>query len=296
MTAKYTFKQFQDEYSNDDACLEAIIQRRYGDLDCCPNCGVASKLHRVKGRRAYACQEGCHIYPCTGTPFEHSSTPLTLWFQAMYLFTATRNGVSAKKLQRQLGVTYKCAWRIGHELRKLMAARDKANNPGQLKGHVEIDETYVGGKVKGKGRRYIGNKAIVMGMIERGGAFKGKTVNDNKKATLFPIVLENVELGTTINTDTLHAYKGLKKAGYRHKTLNHFEHEWARGIHHTNRIEGFWSHLKRGIKSTHASVSRKHLQKYVGEFAFRYNNRHAPADMFKRMLSQIVTLNKTTSS
>lgn len=298
MTAKYTFKQFQAEYSNDDACLEAIMQRRYGDEPVCPGCGlVGTKFHRITGRRAYACQWcGHHVYPCVGTPFEHSSTPLTLWFQAMYLFTATRNGVSAKELQRHLGVTYKCAWRIGHELRKLMAARDKANNPGRLTGHVEIDETYIGGVVKGKGQRYVKNKSIVMGMVERGGVFKGQVVNDNKKSTLFPIVLENVTIGTVINTDTLHAYKGLKKAGYRHKTLNHFEHEWARGINNTNRIEGFWSHLKRGIKSTHAAVSRKHLQKYVDEFAFRYNNRQVPSEMFNRMLSQIAKKDDAISS
>lgn len=298
MTAKYTFKQFQDEYHNDDACLEAIMQRRYGDTPICPGCGlIGTKFHRITGRRAYACQWcGHHVYPCVGTPFEHSSTPLTLWFQAMYLFTATRNGVSAKELQRQLGVTYKCAWRIGHELRNLMAARDKANNPGPLKGHVEIDETYIGGRVKGKGRRYVGNKAIVMGMVERGGVFKGEIVKDNQKATLFPIVLKNVAPGTMINTDTLFAYKGLKKAGYKHKALNHTEEEWARGIHHTNRIEGFWSHLKRGIKSTHASVSRKHLQKYVDEFAFRYNNRQAPGEMFNRLLSQIAKKDDAISS
>ena len=147
---KYTFKQFQTQFPNDDACLDSILQRRYGEITHCPSCGVESKLHRITGRRAYACKEGCHIYPCTGTPFEHSSTPLTLWFHAMYLMTATRNGVSAKELQRQLGVTYKCAWRIGQQLRTLMADRDEANNPGQLSGHVEMDETYVGGKEKNK--------------------------------------------------------------------------------------------------------------------------------------------------
>ena len=138
---KFTFKQFQAQYPDDAACLDAIMQRRFGGLDCCPSCGVVSKLTRIEGRRAYACKEGCHIYPCAGTEFEHSSTPLTLWFHAMYLMTSTRNGVSAKELQRQLGVTYKCAWRIGHQLRLLMAARDKANNPGPLTGHIEVDET-----------------------------------------------------------------------------------------------------------------------------------------------------------
>ena len=114
---KFTFKQFQAQFPNDDACLDAILERRYGRAEVCPQCGVIGKLTKIAGRRAYACKEGCHTYPCVGTIFEHSSTQLTLWFHAMYLMTATRNGVSAKELQRQLGVTYKCAWRIGHQLR-----------------------------------------------------------------------------------------------------------------------------------------------------------------------------------
>jgi transposase len=172
MTEKFTFKQFQKRYPDDDACLLAILQRRYTKLDACPSCGVVGKLTRITGRRAFACSAGCHIYPCAGTIFEHSSTTLTLWFHAIYLMTATRNGVSAKELQRQLGVIYKCAWRIGHQLRKLMGARAKAQGPNQLSGHVEIDETYVGSPVRGKGkgaRAYLQNKAIVFGMVERGG-------------------------------------------------------------------------------------------------------------------------------
>src|SRR5712692_2455145 len=194
---KYTFKQFQQEYPDDKACLDAIMERRYGGINCCPHCGVVSKLTRIAGRRGYACQEGCHIFPCVGTPFEHSSTPLTLWFHAMYLMTATRNGVSAKELQRQLGVTYKCAWRIGHELRKLMGAGDKAHTPPQLSGHVEIDETYIGGRVKsGKRGRQIKNKTIVMGMVQRGGSFKGRVVANDKKLTLLPHIVEHVAKGT----------------------------------------------------------------------------------------------------
>ncbi len=290
MTEKYTRKQFQTQYPDDAACLQAVLQRRYGNTDSCPSCGVVGKLARIEGRRAFACQEGCHIYPCSETVFEKSSTPLTDWFYAMYLMTATRNGVSAKELQRQLGVTYKCAWRIGHQLRELMAARDKANNPNPLSGHVELDETFIGGRIKvkkqGKGE-YLKNKSTVFGLVQRNGTLRGKVVPNEKRITLLPIVQENVEAGTVISTDTHRSYGGLKKLGYTHGKVNHNIDEWVRGIHHTNSIEGFWSHLKRGIKSTHASVSKKHLQKYVNEFAFRYNNREAPASMFHRMLAQI---------
>jgi len=288
---KYTYTQFKAQYPDDDACLDAIMQRRMGDEPVCPGCGViGTKFHRITGRRGYACQYcGYHLFPCAGTIFEHSSTPLTLWFHAMYLLTATRNGVSAKELQRQLGVTYKCAWRIGHQLRDLMAKRDKATTPSKLSGHVEVDETYVGGyrKKKTKNDSYRRNKAIVMGMVERGGAFKGAVVENNRKTSLLPMIVKNVELGALVTTDTLSSYRRLDKFGYQHATVNHEVGEYVNGIHHTNRIEGFWSHLKRGISSTHVSVSKKHLPRYVNEFAFRYNNRQAPADMFNRMLAVV---------
>lgn len=290
MADKFTFRQFQDQYPNDDACLHSILLRRFGRDDVCPTCGVVGKLSKIEGRRAYACKEGHHIYPCAGTVFEKSSTPLTLWFHATYLMTATRNGVSAKELQRQLGVTYKCAWRIGHQLRELMAARDAANNPGPLSGHVEIDETLVGSRIKGKGRgrgAYLQNKTMVFGMVERDGIIRSGVVPNDKKETLLPIIQDQVTQGTTISTDTLKTYRKLSRLGFNHEAVNHALEEWVRGNCHTNTIEGFWSHLKRGIRSTHVSVSPEHLNKYVAEFAFRYNNRKAPAAMFHRMLSQI---------
>jgi len=287
MAAKYTRKQFQAQYPDDDACLKAVLQRRYGTDPACPGCGVQpAKLHKITGRRAYACQDcGHHVYPYAGTIFEKSSTKLTDWFYAMYLMTATRNGLSGKELQRQLGVTYKCAWRIGHQLRALMAARDVANNPGPLFGHVEVDETYIGGKKKGDQRKKA--KTVVMGLLQRGGTVRAQIVMDAKRASLRPVIAANVERGSTISTDELKSYSNLSAMGYKHGTVNHSAEQYVAGIHHTNSIEGFWSHLKRGIRSTHVSVSGKWMQNYVDEFAFRYNNRMAPADMFRRMLAQV---------
>ena len=293
MASKFTFKQFQALYPDDDACLLAVFNRKRTASDPCPKCAViGAKFHKITGRRAYACQEcGHHYYPCVGTPFEHSSTPLKLWFHAMYLLTATRNGVSAKELQRQLGVTYKCAWRIGHQLRDLMSARDAAGNTGQLTGHVEIDETYVGGRIRkfeghGKGE-YLKNKSTVMGMVQRGGNIRTTIIPNERRVTMLPIVQANVAKGATVSTDEHGTYRTLHKLGYTHGRVNHKSEEWKNGIHCTNTIEGFWSHLKRGIKSTHASVSKQHLQKYVDEFSFRFNNRDEPAEMFSRLLRQI---------
>ena len=163
MADKFTFQQYKNQFPDDDACLAAILERRYGKADACPKCGVVGKLTKIEGRRAYACKEGCHTYPCAGTIFEHSSTPLTLWFHAMYLMTATRNGVSAKELQRQLGVTYKCAWRIGQQLRDLMSMRAKSQFSGPMSGHVEMDETYIGGKRKAKGP--AGVHSAIIGLL-----------------------------------------------------------------------------------------------------------------------------------
>ena len=186
MASKFTFKQFQALYPDDDACLLVIFNRKRTASDPCPACAViGAKFHKISGRRAYACQDcGHHYYPCVGTPFEHSSTPLTLWFHAMYLMTATRNGVAAKELQRQLGVTYKCAWRIGHQLRDLMAARDAAGNQGPLSGHIEMDETYVGGRLRkfeghGKGH-YLTNKTTIFGMVQRGGPVRAMVVPNER--------------------------------------------------------------------------------------------------------------------
>jgi transposase-like protein len=288
---KYTYKDFQTEYPDDDACLGAILKRQLAVDPSCHGCGITpAKFHKITGRRGYACQDcGHHIYPCVGTIFDHSSTNLTKWFHAMYLMTATRNGVSAKELERQLGVTYKCAWRIGHQLRQLMSARAKAMKPGPLEGHVEVDEAFVGGKKSNTKRRRMpkDSKAVVFGMVERGGHLRGQVVPDAGTNTLIPVIMDNVMPGSTVSSDEWAVYKHLPKLGYVHGFVKHQADEYVNGIHHTQTLDGFWSHLKRGIRSTHVAVSKKHLQKYVEEFAFRFNNRHAPADMFRRMLAQV---------
>lgn len=124
--AKFTFKQFQAEYPDDAACLAKLMEINYGGTNIlCPGCGCQAAFHPMSKRRAYACQDcGHHVYPTADTIFHKSRTNLTKWFFAMYLMTSTRHGVAAKELQRQLGVTYKCAWRMAHELRKLMASAD----------------------------------------------------------------------------------------------------------------------------------------------------------------------------
>lgn len=277
---KYTFKQFRSEYPDDDACLNKIMEMQYGGTEFrCPACEKRSKFHKIAKRRAYACQFcGHHIYPCVGTPFEKSRTPLTDWFFAMYLFTSTRHGISAKELERQIGCTYKTAWRMAHELRKLMA---QADDHEPLSGHLEMDETFVGGKQK---RDAYTNKTTVFGMVERGGSVRAAPIKDASASTLLPYITKNVIRGSIISTDKWRAYEAVREYGYHHGTVNHSIKQWVKGIHHTNTIENFWRQLKCSIRGTHIHVSKKHMWKYVSEFAFRYNMRGAPALMFDRLV------------
>ena len=159
--------EFFAEFADDDACLTRIMEVRYGLRHVCGHCGREATFHKLTGRRAYSCATcGDHVYPCAGTIFQDSRTPLQTWFYAIYLFIATRQGVAGKELQRTLGVTYKTAWRMGQQIRTLMASVDGFRI---LKGHVELDEGYVGGHRAGKrGRGGAEGKSIVMGMAERG--------------------------------------------------------------------------------------------------------------------------------
>lgn len=281
MAKTYSFYQFQQDYPDDNACLEKIMELRYGKNPVCEECKRETKYHRITKRRAYACQFcGAHVYPCVGTPFEKSSTPLHKWFYAMFLFSASRHGVSGKELERQLGVTYKTAWRMGQEIRKLMSTLE----PFGLTGDVEIDETYLGGKRPGKPGRGAAGKTIVLGMKERGGDVRTCVVEDAKRKTIEPIVRENVREGSAVHTDEWWAYRNLSRRGYEHSMVRHGEKEYVRGDTHTNSIDGYWSQLKRSILSTHIHVSKKHLPKYLAEFDFRHNTRRMGDWMFRLMV------------
>lgn len=284
MAKQFTVTDFFKRFPDDDTCLDHLMKIRYGfELDC-PKCEKHGKFSRIRKVKAYQCAFcGHHIHPMAGTPFERSRTPLQKWFYAMYLFTTSRHGVPAKELQRQLGVTYKTAWRMGHEIRKYMASTDGDDG---LSGHVEIDETYVGGKDNVRGRPTAENskKTPVLGMVERGGNVMTHVVPDVRVTTIMPIIKGNIEDGTQVSTDQAHAYRRMNRIGYKHEWVNHAKKEWVRGDTHTQTIEGFWGRLKNSIKGTHVHVSRKHLPKYLGEFEYRYNMRNNPEAMFSRLL------------
>ena len=286
-----TFYEFQQRYPDDESCLMQIMVSRYGGLEFdCPACGEFSKFYRMTTTRAYVCQH-CkdHLHPTAGTFMHRTRLPLHKWFYAMYLFSTSKHGVAAKELERQLGVTYKCAWRMAHKIREHM---DKTDGEWALgdggSGEIEADETYVGGKTSG-GKRGRGapNKTIAFGMLERDGDIMTEVVPNVKKHTLQPIIAENVIPGSTIHTDELRSYGGLAKLGYAHETVNHGAGEYVSGASHVNSIEGFWARLKLSIRGTHVHVSRKHFRKYLKEFEYRYNRRNRPDAIFGDLMAAL---------
>src|SRR6202043_3906082 len=190
-----------------------------GQRHVCQACGVEGTFHKLTGRRAFSCSScGDHVYPCAGTVFQDSHTPLRVWFYAIYLFVVTRHGVSGKELQRSLGVTYKTAWRMGQQIRKLM---DKADGEAMLRGHVEVDEAYVGGRRPGKRGRGAAGKTIVLGMKQREGRLETKVIPDVQMKTLRSAVTQAVEKGSIVSTDELVSYGLLDPDGYKHGAVTH---------------------------------------------------------------------------
>lgn len=284
---KYTIADFNREYPDEDTCLETVLRMVYPDGVTCRTCGQVRPHSKLTGRKAYSCNYcGTHVYPLAGTIFEKSTTPLKSWFYAMYLMASTRCGISAKQLERELGVTYKTAWRIFDQIRKLMA-----EDGGLLSGEVEVDETWHGGKLQFPGRKghtgqqpgynSLANKTPIVGAVERGGKVKAQVVPNIRKGTLQPLVTQHIMPPATVFTDEHKAYDGLEKRGYTHERVNHSARVYVTGNVHTNTIEGFWSLLKNGIRGAHHAVGANKLQSYVNEYTFRYNHRDDDQPMYR---------------
>lgn len=266
---RYTKKDFEAEYPDDDACLEAVFQNRFGDLKFCPKCGAETNFYKVKKRQCYACQWCAYqLHPLADTIFRKTTTPLKDWFYAIYLFSVSKNGVSAKELERHLGVTYKTAWRMCKQIRLLMKQDTEL-----LGGTVEMDETYVGGRKRGIRGRGAKGKESVIGIAERHGRVKAQVTKDVSNTTMVSLINQNTTKGVLINTDDFRAYAPLKRMGFNHVTIKHSQKIWVQGDVHTNTIENFWGQFKNSIRGTYHYVSPKYLQSYVDEFVFRRNLR-----------------------
>lgn len=270
---KYTFKTLQEEFPNDDACLDFLFLQKH------PGKGEDYSRVKFRNRKAYVNSRGEHIYPLAGTIFEKSSTPLTVWFHVIFLFATSKNGVSAKEIQRQTGVTYKTAWRMGHQIRKLM---EQDEDP--LHGTVEIDETYYG--KGGTNKTKFKNKDAVLGMVERKGRVRVQKVANRRVEVILPIVKRNVIRDSKVVTDEYRGYDKLSYSayGYRHRNVKHGKRHFSWKGENTNTIEGFWGQFKKSVKGTYAFVSSQHLQAYLNEFAYRYNLRDSPLPIFGHLL------------
>lgn len=283
---KYSRDNFKKEFPNDEACLEWLKNSRYPNGISCPKCQKITKHHKIAKRPAYACDNcGNHVYPMAGTILEHSSTALHTWFEAMFLMASTRCGISAKQLQRETGVTYKTAWRM---FKQILAMLDE--DVMNLLNEVEVDETYIGGKRRGKRGRGAEGKSIVMGIAERKGRVTAKIVSDVKAKTLLPVVKEKVLSKSVVYTDELPSYDRIPQLGYVHRRVHHEKKVYVMGDAHTNTIEGFWSLVKRGIDGVHHAVSAKYLQDYINSYSFRWNHRNDDKPMFLQILSRLASL------
>ena len=284
---RYSLKDMQREFPDDKTCLDWLLNKRYPNGITCKNCGVINaKHHFIVSRKSYSCQEcGHHVHPTAGTIFHKSSTPLTLWFYAIYLVAQTRTGISAKQLERELGVTYKTAWRMFKMIRtRLDETGDAFGSNG---GNVEVDETYVGGVRKGKRGRGAAGKTAVVGAAERKGRVKARVVPNTQSETILPFVDKTVDATAVINTDEYAAYNKLEARGYEHVRINHSSGEFVAGDIHTNTIEGFWAQIKNAVRGVHHGVAPDYLQQYVNEYAFRYCHRNDTTPMFETILGRV---------
>jgi transposase-like protein len=316
----YTLVEFMADFPDDETCLNWLWRTRYapdGEHALCTRCEAERAFKRYVGkqqRQDWTCTAcGLHVHPTAGTIYHKSSTSLTLWFYAMYLMTSTRCGISAKQLERELGVTYKTAWRMFNLIRNQLMEQD----PDQkLVKRVEMDETYVGGKPRASDRAKwpkegtrqsaavkwsADKKTPIFGMVERNdkvwvdGKAKAEIIKHGKvvahvvpkkmQSEIISLMDNQIKDGARIYTDDSRLYDWMDKSGWQHDKVRHSRGSYVRDYHiHTQQIEGFWSLVKRGISGMHHAVSPKWLQGYVNEYVWRYNHRDNGREMFSALL------------
>lgn len=290
---RYSLRHLKQDFPNDAACLEAIYDAMHNRKCSCG--GTYSPMfkmgfdengkYKLLGRKQFQCSKCRYqIAPMAGTLFEKSDTPLMLWFHAFLVFSNAKSGISAKELERQIGVTYKTAWRMLNLIRKNLK---QGNRP--LAGTVEMDEAYFGGH--GYGGKYnknashvIADKSKVIAAIERKGIVRAKEVKDLTSQTIGEFLKENVDTKAKIMTDGSNRYN-IAARKFDRESVNHSVGRYVSGNVHVNNVEGFWSHVKRSIKGTHKSVSKQHFQSYLDGFVFLRNNRHNDNQRFLALLT-----------
>lgn len=273
-TLHEAIKYFADEMT----CIKFVASLRWENGEpICPKCN-STENYFLKTRKVWKCKDCKKQYSVkVGTIFEGSPIALDKWLMAIWMIANCKNGVSSYEIHREIGITQKSAWFVLHRIRKAM----QDGSFVKLSGEVEADETFVGGLAKNmskarreskiKGRGSVG-KTAVLGILQRQGNVKAKVIADTTKKTLHKEVLENVESGSNLFTDEWRSYRGLD-AEYIHEVINHSISQYVLGNVHTNSIENFWTLLKRTIKGTYVSVEPFHLDNYLNEQTFRFNER-----------------------
>lgn len=275
-------------YSTEEKAREFLESQRWPNGAICPHCGAEGESYRLNptaNRKTHVRQGVWKCAGCrkqftvkVGTIFEDSHITLTTWLRAIHLLCASKKGMSAHQLHRMLGVTYKSAWFMAHRIRYAMSQEPLSS---KLNGTVEVDETYVGGRRKGTKRGRPGvesHKAPVVSLVQRKGNVRSFHVGNVTSKNLKNIIRENVSTESNVMTDDFNIYRGLKKEFASHDVIRHkfgqyARREGAKSIH-TNTVEGYFALLKRGIVGTFHHVSKRHLQRYLNEFDFRYNARY----------------------
>jgi transposase-like protein len=289
-----TYTEFLRRFPDNDACLEYLKERYYPNGTECPKCGKASRFHRISGRSAYSCQFCAHhVYPTSGTIMHRSSTSLQLWFWAIYLVSNSKTGISAKQLGREIGVTYKTAWRMLREIRSLLSDHDD----GPLSGEVEMDETFIGGKPRASDTRGMTHaeavrfgmrkKQIVFAAVERGGRIRASLVPDRSGPTLSAKAREFVLPESMIFTDEWALYTTVGREFKGHRRIQHKQRIYVMDDAGTQNVESFFALFKNSVRGTHHNVSAKWLQRYLDEYTFRWNRRKCDWTIFGEILDRV---------
>lgn len=259
-----------EQFRSEEKCRDYLEALRWPRGPVCPRC-ASDSISTIGERNQFDCNECRYQFSVTvDTIFHNSKIPLWKWLLTIYLMLESKKGISAHQIKRTIGVSYKTAWYLCHRIRAAMTE----DNPDPLHGIVEVDETWIGGKTKGFGHGYRGNKTIVVGVMKRGGSIRLKKVENANRKTLHAFIKEHVADDVeAIYTDEWKGYGNLSDEDTKHEKVNHSAEEWVRGDVHTNSIEGIWSLFKRSIVGAFHHISPKHLDAYLDELEWRFNNR-----------------------